>query len=132
MTRQIGIWALASILGAVIGFLIPQNLGHAERLQGLFWLAQQEYEKYEECRVTAMGNFGVAGVAVPEKCESIERVRDIYDGITLPEAQQAFKRDTFFEQAVFAATFSFLFMLTAVLYTAKNRLRRRLKELGVN
>ena len=90
-------------LCAVIGFLLPQQFSGVQKLQSLFIQADEQVVFHEACSAVALGAFPAAAIHAPQGCESITRARDVYEGLSYPEAKDAFQRDLFRDQAVFSA-----------------------------
>ena len=100
--NRLVIGAIFVNLMGLIGFMLPQNLGGVQKLQSIFIFAEEQLNISSDCSPAAFGNLPQVKDIAPASCNSIIRARDIYDGLTYPEALSAFKRELLQDRFVFA------------------------------
>ena len=86
-----------------IGLFLPQHLPSTQRLQALFFHAEEQLDTTEECSAVANGVYPITIEVAPVPCEAVARVRYAYDGLTYTMALQQFKTGIRQDQLMYAA-----------------------------
>ena len=94
------------VLAGVIGALFLKQLPAVQRLQAVFLMANEQII-HADCSAAANGPWTtVQGNTLTGPCNLVLRARDLYDGVTFPEALEAFQHDLNWDQIRFAALFA--------------------------
>ena len=101
--------AMFVVLTGVIGALFLKQLPAVQRLQAVFLMANEQLIHADDCSEAANGPWTtVQGNTLTGPCNLVLRARDLYDGVTFPEALNAFQHDLNWDQIRFAALFACL------------------------
>ena len=99
--------AMFVVLTGVIGALFLKQLPAVQRLQAVFLMANEQLIHADDCSEAANGPWTtVQGNTLAGPCNLVLRARDLYDGVTFPEALDAFQHDLNWDQIRFAALFA--------------------------
>ena len=106
MIKKILLGAIFFVLSGVIGALFLKQIPAAQRLQAVFSMANDQLV-HADCSAAASGPWTTVQVnTLTGPCSLILRARDVYDGVTFPEALKAFQQDLNGDQIRFAALFA--------------------------
>ena len=98
--------AMFVVLTGVIGALFLKQLPAVQRMQAVFLMANEQLV-HADCSAAANGPWTtVHGNTLTGPCNLVLRARDLYDGVTFPEALKAFQHDLNWDQIRFAALFA--------------------------
>ena len=104
--RTLLLGAMFVVLTGVIGALFLKQLPAVQRIQAVFLMANEQII-HADCSAAANGPWTtVQGNTLTGPCNLVLRARDLYDGVTFPEALEAFQHDLNWDQIRFAALFS--------------------------
>ena len=120
--------AMFVVLSGVIGALFLKQLPAVQRMQAVFLMANEQLV-HADCSAAANGPWTtVQGNTLTGPCNLVLRARDLYDGVTFPEALEAFQHDLNWDRIRFAALFASLSLLGVLgvagvqrLLSARNR-----------
>ncbi len=94
------------VLSGLIGALFLKQLPAVQRIQAVFLMANEQII-HADCSAAANGPWTtVQGNTLTGPCNLVLRARDLYDGVTFPEALEAFQHDLNWDQIRFAALFA--------------------------
>lgn len=94
------------VLSGVIGALFLKQLPAVQRIQAVFLMANEQII-HADCSAAANGPWTtVQGNTLTGPCNLVLRARDLYDGVTFPEALETFQHDLNWDQIRFAALFA--------------------------
>jgi len=98
--------AMFVVLTGVIGALFLKQLPSVQRMQAVFLMANEQIIQ-ADCSAAANGPWTtVQGNTLTGPCNLVLRARDLFDGVTFPEALNAFQHDLNWDQIRFAALFA--------------------------
>ena len=98
--------AIFFVLSGVVGALFLKQLPAVQRIQAVFLMANEQII-HADCSAAANGPWTTAqGNTLTGPCNLVLRARDVYDGVTFPEALEAFQHDLNWDQIRFAALFA--------------------------
>ncbi len=94
------------VLSGVIGALFLKQVPAVQHIQAVFLMANEQII-HADCSAAANGPWTtVQGNTLTGPCNLVLRARDLYDGVTFPEALEAFQHDLNWDQIRFAALFA--------------------------
>jgi hypothetical protein len=94
------------VLSGVIGALFLKQLPAVQHMQAVFLMANEQLV-HADCSAAANGPWTtVQGNTLTDPCNLVLRARDVHDGVTFPEALEAFQHDLNWDQIRFAALFA--------------------------
>ena len=117
------------VLSGVIGALFLKQLPAVQHMQAVFLMANEQLVHSDDCPKAANDPWTtVQGNTLTGPCNLVLRARDLYDGVTFPEALEAFQHDLNWDRIRFAALFASLSLLGVLgvagvqrLLSARNR-----------
>jgi hypothetical protein len=104
--------AMFVALSGVIGALFLRQLPAVQHIQAVFLMANEQLIQANDCSGAANDPWTtVQGSTLSGPCSLVLRARDVYDGVTFPEALEAFQHNLKWDQIRFAALFAGLSLL---------------------